>query len=158
MTGILGAIIIIAAAFIWGRERANKEEEKLAILEGLLRFILYVKEEIVSFKTPLARIVEVFSDDALEKSGFSLFLKNHGVVGAEQVLFGKIPKEAYGELSLFLKNLGGGYSEGQSALCDVVYSRLERSRDELSLTLSNRIRMYRLLPVLLAASVVILLI
>ncbi len=158
MTAVAGAVLFSLAAFLWGRERGRKEEEKLKLLESLISFVTYTEEQITNFKTPLSRIYQDFSDAYLEKEGFVAILRKNGAESAVETLKGKICDSSYKDVSEFAKGLGAGYSEGQKKLCDTTLKRLEKAQKELKESLSERVRMYRLLPVLLAASVIILLI
>jgi hypothetical protein len=81
-----------------------------------------------------------------------------GVEKATEVLRGKISESAYKDVKVFSKGLGGGYSEGQKKLCEITQKRLEKVLKDQKSSLAERVRMYRLLPVLIAASVIILLI
>ena len=158
MTPLIGAACIFAVALIWGRDRVKKEEQRIAVLRGLLKFVTFVKDEIANFRTPLDKIFESFSVEALTETRFSEYLVKGDTDGAVDSLKGKIPDDALRELSVFLAELGGGYCEGQVALCDVFSKRLDTCTTELLSTFNDRTRMYRLLPLLIAASVIILLI
>lgn len=158
MTAIAGALIFALSAFFWGREKARHEEEKILLLASLISFVAYTEEQITNFKTPLAGIYLDFSDPCLEKIGFIEALRKNGAEAAIEALKGKIPEGSYKDALAFAGGLGRGYSEGQKKLCDITLKRLEKTVEELKADLSERVRMYRLLPVLVAASVIILLI
>ena len=155
---VLGAILCSLAAFFWGRERGRLEEEKILIIEGLIFFVTYTEEQITNFKTPLHRIYSDFCEPTLEKIGFISLLQNSGIEKAVEILNGRLSESSYKEVAAFAKGLGGGYSEGQKKLCEITEKRLEKMLKEQKASLSERVRMYRLLPVLIAASVIILLI
>ncbi|MBE6588484.1 MAG: hypothetical protein E7647_08770 [Ruminococcaceae bacterium] len=158
MTAVPGALLLCAAAFLWGRERGRLEEEKLSLLLGFISFVEYTKEQITVFKTPLDRIFSDYCSKELEGMGFIKVLREKGATDAVKLLQGKIPEEAFLEGVQFCSLLGGGYTEGQKKLCEVTLARLEKTADELRALIPGRVRMYRLLPVLIAASVIILLI
>ena len=158
MIKIFGALLFSLAAYFWGRERGRSEEEKILILEALIFFVDYTQEEITNFKTPLFRIYSDFDNPILQKIGFISLLRNEGVEKATEVLCGKISESAYKDVKVFAKGLGGGYSEGQKKLCEITQKRLEKVLKDQKSSLAERVRMYRLLPVLIAASVIILLI
>lgn len=158
MTAALGALLFALSAFIWGREKGRQEEEKILLLEALLSFVSYTEEQITNFKTPLSRIYLDFSDPGLERIGFIEALREKGAEAAVEALKGKIPDSSYKDALNFAGGLGKGYSEGQKKLCDITLKRLEVATSELKANLSERVRMYRLLPVLVAASLIILLI
>lgn len=154
---LAGAAMIGTAALFIGREKSEKEVKRLRILEGLLSFISYTEEEIKNFKTPLSQIFEGFSNDVLLECGFILTLRSSGALEAVRYVLPYLSESAARELQSFARGLGGGYTEGQSALCEVTLARLSREAEEIRENLSERVRMYRLIPMLIAASVIILL-
>ena len=158
MTKIFGALLFSIAAYFWGREKGRLEEEKILILEALISFVAYTEEEITNFKTPLFRIYSEFHDSCLDKIGFIPLLRSEGIEKAKDVLKGKISESSFKDVSAFAKGLGGGYSEGQKKLCEITLKRLEKSVKDLKVSLAERVRMYRLLPILISVSVIILLI
>lgn len=157
-TTMVGALFLTVAAFVWGRERCKREREKLLALEGLIAFVSYADEQISTFRTPLARIYNDFSNEYFEKSGFLLTMSEKGLESALEHLEGILPSEAMKEARIFASSLGGGFCEGQSALCKYTEKRLEQEATTLRDSLPERLKMYRLLPILFAASVIILLI
>lgn len=154
---VLGALFVCASALWTGYEKSRAEEKKLQILKGLADFCRYIGEEIRAYRTPLSKIYESFENDALREAGFIAALREKGFSFAAELLFGIVDGETQKELSHFAAALGGGDREGQSTLCAITLERLERARDASRESLSQRIRMYRLLPLLLGASVIILL-
>ena len=58
----------------------------------------------------------------------------------------------------FADRLGAGYEESQLALCTYTASSLEQSAAEQEQAMGEKLKLYRLLPALAAASAVILLI
>ena len=58
----------------------------------------------------------------------------------------------------FADRLGGGYEESQLALCTYTASSLEQSAAGQEQAMGEKLKLYRLLPALAAASAVILLI
>lgn len=158
MRGIFGAALVIMAAVGWGLERSRAEKERLLILEGLISFVRYAKEQITLFKRPLSGIFESFTNEALERDGFLEILRRDGAYSAACHVRCRLSREDSDTFLQFSRDLGGGYSEGQEALCSLCEKRLSESAEKLKALLPGKLRLYRLIPVLLASSVIILLI
>lgn len=158
MMKIVGAIILCFCSFLWGIEKSKEAKMKLLCVEGLMEFVKFAGEQISVFKAPLPKIFEAFSNEELNACGFTDALKTEGAVAAVETLKGQIPIECYTEAESFARVLGNGYCEGQTELCRITVSHLNELYEKLRDGLPGRVRVYRMLPVLLAASVVILLI
>jgi len=154
----LGAGATLAAAISWGMEKCKAENREIGIIEGLCSLAEYAGEQIEIFRSPLGRIYSDFSNAALEREGFLNYLENGDAEGAIDTLKDKVGDEVLGITLSFLQSLGGGYEKGQSALCKSTASRLERILEDKNSLLSEKLKMYRLLPLLIAGSVIILLI
>ncbi|MBQ4066105.1 MAG: hypothetical protein IJD22_00545 [Clostridia bacterium] len=154
----VGALLLLLCAALWGIERGRREKTALRIIAELVNFIEYTREQISNFRTPLLRIYSEYCCEARELEDFFSALRRNDTENAVGLLSERIPKSAYREASLFFSSLGGGYSEGQESLCIAAKARLERIGEEMRESLGEKLRMYRLLPLLLAASLVILLI
>ncbi len=148
--------MILLCSVLWGRELCNKGKREELLLFGLCAFVRYAKEQISTFRTPLFRIFEGFSNVELEKVGFIRSLRAGEGKESAKCLLGKIPDSAYKEICAFLDDLGGGYEEGQNALCAYTLKRLEEVYGERKANLMQRLKMYRSLPFLLALSLIIL--
>ena len=156
-TAILGAVLLGAVSLWWGLEKSREEEKRLHILMGLAAFCRYVGEEIKAYRTPLFKIFSDFENDALSEAGFISLLRNEGITAAVSSLEGITDREVQRELLHFAGELGGGDTESQQTLCTLTLERLERALEEFRLSYTERKRMYKLLPLLLGASVIILL-
>ncbi len=158
MMTLVGAVFVAIASLLWGIDRAKKEKDRLAILLGAIAFVSYTEEQIRNFKTPLLGIFSGFTNDVLEMNGFCKTLVLEGAMPAVETLRDKLPKSAFCALESFAKELGGGYEKGQLSLCSITLKRLEKIAQEEEKSLPGKVRMYRLLPLLLSVSVIILLI
>ena len=158
VTSLIGASMLFLSCLLWGIERGRRERERLLAIEGLMAFVSYTEEQISTFRTPLNKIYKDFSNKYLDRCGFTSLLSEKGLDVAlgslQRVLSAEVMAEAYS----FAASLGGGYSEGQQSLCRYTLSRLEGEKQRLSEGLSEKIKMYRLLPILFAACIIILLI
>lgn len=158
MIKIIGAVLLCACSFFWGMEKSREAKSKLLYMEGLIEFVKYTGEQISLFKAPLPKIFESFSNEELKACGFTDALKTGGASVAVKTLKGNIPNDCYTEAENFAKALGNGYCEGQTELCRLTILHLSEHLEKLNESLPGKVRVYRMLPILLAASVVILLI
>lgn len=155
---IVGALLFLMAAFLWGRERGKREAQTLYLAEGLYSLADYTQARINSFRTPLFRIFNDFSNGFLEECGFIKSLREEGIVFAVGSIADELPDEVREDVLSFAAGLGGGYCEEQVELCRYTKERLLCFIENAKNTLPARLRMYRLLPVLLASTLIILLI
>ncbi len=143
-------------ALLFGMEKSRREREKLKIAEGLLAFVVYVGRQIESFKTPLGRIYSDFYDEGLDALGFCSILQSEGLTDALKKIEDKIPEALAKEMYSFSKGIGAGYEKGQAELCSYTAKVIESSVKSIKEELGDKVRMYRLLPLLLVLSLVIL--
>lgn len=148
--------MVLICSLLWGRELCNRGKREELLLSGLCSFVRYTKEQINAFRAPLFRIFDSFSHDELERVGFIRSLRSGEGKDSAKCLRQKIPDSAYKEICSFLENLGGGYEDGQNALCAYTLKRLEEVHEERKANLVQRLKMYRSLPFLLALSLIIL--
>lgn len=149
--------MLVAASLWWGLEKVREEERRLLILRGLVSFCRFVGEEINAYRTPLLKIFSGFENEALFEAGFIPLLRKEGVALAVASLEGMVNRDIHRELSHFAAELGGGDTESQKTLCALTLERLERELESFGKAYAERLRMYKLLPLLLGASVIILL-
>lgn len=157
VSSISGGVVLVVCAFFYGLEKSRVETKKLEMTESMCAFVEYIGQQIETFRTPLQRIFEEFSDERLEKEGFLNILRERGLSASLTQIKEKLPREAFCEMERFSNSLGAGYEKGQAELCSYTVKRLEKTAFEGRERLAQRLRMYRLLPVLLALSLVILL-
>ena len=69
----------------------------------------------------------------------------------------KLPRDVFSVLERLSRSIGAGYEKGQADLCAYTVERLKKKILERHERFASRMRMYRLLPLLLALSFVILL-
>ncbi len=159
MTSVFfGAIIVLLASGYWGYDKCKKEKEVLRLLQGLAALCDYTEMHIRLFRTPLYDIFGKFSDEYLEDIGFMSSLRSGDVektLGLVRCILCEGADKVFGE---FLRQIGSGYEEDQRALCTYTCEQLKAYETDLREKLPQRLRMYRLLPVLLACSIIIFLI
>lgn len=158
ISALLGAVIVLLATGYWGYDKCKKEKEALMILQGLVSFCDYTEMHIRLFRTPLYDIFEKFSDEYLEDIGFISCLKSGKRDDALNSVSTLLHESGIKVLEEFLLQIGTGYEEDQRALCVYTSEQLRSIEKDLREKLPQKLRMYKLLPILLACSVIILLI
>ena len=158
MLKLAGAAIIFAAAFLYGGNMCEKTKKKLALTEALGDFISYIGESIETFRLPLGRIFEDYQNGFLQEIGFLDILRRDGFAAAICSVDKDLPPEMFDQLCTFAGAIGGGYASEQAKLCAFTKERLCGVCANLRTQLPGRLKMYRLLPLLAAASVLLLII
>ena len=158
MIKIAGGAILILCAVLWGRERCTALRKRCEITAALGAFVRYTGERIGSFRDPLDVIFAAYTDKCLEECGFLPVLRESGASAAAKTLSGTLSEKDARTLMSFADRLGAGYEESQLALCTYTASSLEQSAAEQEQAMGEKLKLYRLLPALAAASAVILLI
>ena len=158
MATVMGAAFVFFCLLFWGNEKTKKEKKKLVVIEGLYSFVSYTSEQIKLFKAPLSHIYKSFTNEELENTGFLQCLCDNGWESACERISVYLTKETESDMKTFFQGIGAGYCESQISLCAMTLSCLERQIDSMRSTLPSKLKMYRVLPILLALSVIILLI
>lgn len=70
LTGLLGAVLVIGAGTSAGAVIVSRKEKALHELCGITRLTAYLATEIAHTRRPLDELIDLFSDQRLEKSGF----------------------------------------------------------------------------------------
>lgn len=158
LTVFLGALIVLFASGYWGYDRCKREKEVLGFLQGLISLCDHTEMHIRLFRTPIYSIFEKFSDGYLENMGFMSYLRSGENEKALDQVRHLLCDRGYTVFCGFLLQIGSGYEEDQRALCTYTSEQLKVLERDIREKLPQKLRMYKLLPVLLACSVIILLI
>lgn len=156
MLKLAGAALVFVAAALYGRGLCEKIKRRLALLEAMEDLISYIGESIETLRQPLGRIFEDYQNTFLEKNGFTKILRREGLFAAVCSVQKDLPAEIFDCLSAFSRTIGGGYASEQTKLCILTGQRLQRVRDGMCAQLPGKMKVYRLMPLLAAASVLIL--
>lgn len=156
MLKLAGAVLILAAASFYGGSMCEKTKEKLTLTEALSDLISYIGQSIEAFRLPLGRIFDDYQNAFLQKIGFLDILRRDGFAAAVCSVEKALPPEIYDQLCSFAGAIGGGYAPEQAKLCAFTEERLLGACADMRAQLPGRLKMYRLLPLLAAASVLIL--
>lgn len=158
MLKIIGCSIILICSFIWGFEMSSKVKRESELTQALCGLVKRIGNEISILCRPLKEIYASFSDELLDTYSFSDSLRREGLSHALEKLRTNIPPEVYAVLSAFASALGGENREEQTALCKNCEKALSDIYEKQKEGMTERIRMYRAMPVLTVLCAVILII
>lgn len=158
MLKLAGAALVFTAAAFFGAGMCEKIRNKLALLEALGDLVSYMGESIETFRLPLGRIFEDYQNTFLQEIGFLNILRRDGLAAAICSVEKDLPPEIFDQLCSFAGAIGGGYASEQAKLCAFTKERLCNASSDLRTQLPGRLKIYRMLPLLAAASVLLLII
>ncbi len=158
MLKLAGAALVFTAAAFFGGNMCEKIKNKLALLEALGDLISYIGESIETFRLPLGRIFEDYQNTFLQEIGFLYILRRDGLAAAICSVEKDLLPEIFDQLCSFAGAIGGGYASEQAKLCAFTKERLCSASSDLRTQLPGRLKIYRMLPLLAAASVLLLII
>lgn len=156
MIRLAGGAILVVSAVIWGRRQGESVKKRCAITAALCNFVRYTGERIETFRDPLCDIFSSYRDDVLGECGFIAALKESGAAAAVAAVRDLMCPEDAAIMESFAKKLGATYEAGQRAMCEYTASALQKSAEAQKEELSQKLRLFRVLPALAAASAVIL--
>lgn len=156
MIRLAGGVILVVSAVIWGRRQGESVKKRCALTAALCDFVRYTGERIETFREPLCDIFSSYKDDVLSDCGFIAALRESGAAAAVAAIRELMLPEDAAIMESFAKKLGTTYEAGQRAMCEYTASALGKSARVQKEELSQRLRLFRVLPALAAASAVIL--
>ena len=68
MESVIGGAVLVICAFYYGIEKSRAEKNSLLIIEALYALVLYIGQQIETFRTPLPKIYEEYFNDAGEEN------------------------------------------------------------------------------------------
>ncbi len=112
----LGMILIFAAAFGISRALTRATGKRLAEAEGFLALLTFMKGELTRYARPVNEWSRLFSDGALEESGFLPHLRAHGDLSAAYAASASaLGEEEKKLLTSLFSTFGRGYREEELA-------------------------------------------
>lgn len=144
---LCGACLMLLLAALLASRGSAALRERVAVLEGFLSLLRYIREKIACFRTPAPDIFESFHCEALSRTGFLTQLRDGGMLFALEHkgdgLY--LDGEAMALLSEFAAELGGGYAEEELARCELAISRLSDILASYKESLPKSTKLYRTL-------------
>ena len=160
MFKIAGVTVIIissvSAAFIY----SSGCRRRIAVNEGMLDLISYIRARILFFRDPLSLIFADYQNESLEKTGFLSEVPDAGFGAAlsNSGILHLFDKNTSACLVDFSKKLGRTGVEEQINNCDMCISLLTDNLKAMKAELPDRARMYSSLCVIAGLGAVLLII
>ncbi len=154
----LGIGFILIAAWLFSIGLIREHRNVLRELEALSDMVQYIRDNIDHLMKPLPDIFVSYRNDYLESTGFLPQIRHIGLKRAwnEQDFY------LYGEpfllLSDFIHTIGSGYRTEELRLCDYTLTRLHETLESRRRDSSNRLKLYKTVPTMLALSIILILI
>ena len=149
------ALILLSAVF-YGWTKIYAERNKLKETSAFYDFIRYIRDNIEHFSKPLPEICKNYQNQYFTKRGLSSQIERCGIKSALEAYVFLMSEEDTDTVLQFAREIGGGYREDELRLCDYTLKRLEGSIAAQKGEIKNKEKMYKTIPVLLAASVILL--
>lgn len=147
---------MVLCTVLWGHQSAEKLAYRQRLTAALASFIEYCGERIKIFRDPISVIYSSFENEILNDCGFVSHLRMSGAAAAAKCVADILLPEDAAILREFSGKIGQGYGDSQKSLCDYCSAALRESEKKQLSDLPGRVKLYRFLPPLAAASVVIL--
>ena len=156
MLKLAGGVLLLFSASVCGKNLCEKLRQRLSMVNALADLVTYIGENIETFRMPLPKIFETYENAYLAQIGFLSTARSDGLSAAIRNVKHILPPELYDRMCAFSSSIGGGYAPEQERLCSMTAVRLRQAGAEMQERQTEKIKMYRLLPLLTAASVLIL--
>lgn len=154
-----GAILIVAAAIILGREYSKYIARQKKEMRAFSDLILHIKGEVSRFLTPTAALLSGYECPVLESSGFaSAFAAHSDLSRALEESDIVLPRSFHALLSEFFADFGKDYREGELARILHYSELLEREEERLISELDSSEKLAKTLLVAAALAIIILII
>lgn len=133
---LIGALLTVAAFFLYGTSRAGEVKNTLAVTEGMLTLLRDLSRRLTHGKYPLGHVFSVMEDPLPERYGFLSALRSHDgrnypAVWKASVLHLPLDKAAKDALLLLGDSLGRVSLEVQTEQIALCIAALEESRRDL---------------------------
>ncbi len=154
---LTGTAILLLSAVSYSYILIKNENKKLAQTEDICAMILYIKNNIEAFMTPIGDIIQSFSDYSDGFSDYMEAARKHGLLYASEHASLITGKESRRILNEFSRKIGCGYKDEEIRLCQYCHTQmtelLKKERDEFA----KKTKMYKTLPIMSAVSIVLML-
>ena len=135
---LLGCLLVLSSGAAGALGAVRYERARLAVLEGWIDLIFYIRTQIDCYLTPLGEILAGADRELLRACGGS-----RETVGLDALLRasrGCLCGEAARLLTGFVREIGGSYREGQVRRCDYYLTALRAVREQQKEELPARVR------------------
>lgn len=150
-----GSGLLIFAAFLWGRKKANAENHAILVLGEFISFIKFIRDNIAHIKTPIPDICQNYQTDFTEIQKFLSDAELYGIHEAFEKNNSILPLKSRKTAEKFASEIGHGYGEETLELCRYTIDVLGGQYKEMKDDMVQRRKMWYSLPPLFASSVIL---
>lgn len=120
--------MIFVCCTVGGMSLSGAVSRSLALSEGLLQFVRYVRGQVSYFKMPVGAICKGFQNETFHKHQFDKLICEKGFAAALDEKKGQLnlSSETYSTLTEFARRMGTLSYEEQIADCDYAAAALEK--------------------------------
>lgn len=124
----IGLFVIFVCCTVGGMSLSSAVSRSLALSEGLLQFVRYIRGQVSYFKMPIKSICEGFRNETFQKSGLDKLICEKGLTTALEEKKGQLnlSSETYSMLIDFSKRMGTLSYDEQIVDCDYAAEQLEK--------------------------------
>lgn len=151
----IGAVSVVGAAFFYGRIMVRELRRKIKLLSSFLEFVIFISENIEYFLKPIPDIIAEYRGEYLVECGFIKEAVERGLDCAWSKISASVGGEAKEILHGYFTAVGSGYADEEKRLSEYTIERLGRILESERAAVADREKIYRTVPVMLAASVVL---
>ena len=94
MIKLSGSGLLIFAAFLWGRKKANAENHAIIVLGEFISFIKFIRDNIAHIKTPIPDICREYQTDSAEIQKFLTDAETYGIREAFEKNYAILPQKS----------------------------------------------------------------
>lgn len=152
---IAGSLILLLSSAGVGFELMSVKKERLRQLDELIGLISHIKSNIDYFMTPVNDILSDYTSVSLEDCGFLEIMRKSDLKSAVLSGAARLCDSEIKLLSEFSDNLGVGYKEEEIRLCDYYIQKLTLASEKEKEKIEKNRNMYKYIPVLCAASIIL---
>lgn len=154
MLQLMGIVLLITAGVCFGLSVRRSERSRIALLASSATLIRHARRKIDLFGTPTANLFSDFSEGFDEETRRALTEKPLSEALMEVVEKLGNDGEALGK---FAREIGNGYKDDAIRLCDYCIAVIEDRHTAAVSRYGTHKRLYLVLPLLFAVSVIVLL-
>ncbi len=153
-----GSVAVVLASMFYGYTKICDVRRGITELGALLELVRYIGDNIEHFMKPLPDIVGSFRSECLAECGFLECAIERGLYDAWISSDFRLNDDATELLDNFFSSVGNGYADDEKKLCGYTEKRLTALLESSAAAAKDKERIYKTIPPMLAASVVLILI
>lgn len=154
---VCGIGILIVSAVYYSYVLIHHAGIRLSQLEDTGALILFIRNHIESFMTPITEILRSFKGYSVYFEEFVCAAQELGMCEAMECGKLEIGPDAEKVLFEFSKKIGSGFKEDELRLCNYCHSAITEILKKEREDLNRKMKMYKTLPIMTAMSAVLIL-